>query len=108
MCIGVGGADAVDVMADIPWELKCPKVNKKMPNSYSILCCFHLLFNFIQQRLPLYCAYMLETEIPFFLCKVIGVKLTGHLSRWTSPKGLLFIFYFLPKLEEFYPKILFD
>ena len=23
--IGVGGADAVDVMADIPWELKCPK-----------------------------------------------------------------------------------
>lgn len=24
--IGVGGADAVDVMADIPWELKCPKV----------------------------------------------------------------------------------
>lgn len=25
-CSGVGGADAVDVMADIPWELKCPKV----------------------------------------------------------------------------------
>lgn len=24
--IGVGGADAVDVMADLPWELKCPKV----------------------------------------------------------------------------------
>ena len=23
---GVGGADAVDVMADLPWELKCPKV----------------------------------------------------------------------------------
>ncbi|KAI5452222.1 Aconitate hydratase mitochondrial, partial [Naganishia albida] len=23
---GVGGADAVDVMANIPWELKCPKV----------------------------------------------------------------------------------
>jgi aconitate hydratase len=23
---GVGGADAVDVMADIPWELKTPKV----------------------------------------------------------------------------------
>lgn len=22
----MGGADAVDVMADIPWELKCPKV----------------------------------------------------------------------------------
>ncbi|KAM0818516.1 putative Aconitase family-domain-containing protein [Seiridium cardinale] len=25
-CIGVGGADAVDVMADLPWELKAPKV----------------------------------------------------------------------------------
>src|SRR5215204_2934278 len=24
--VGVGGADAVDVMVDIPWELKCPKV----------------------------------------------------------------------------------
>lgn len=26
LCVGVGGADAVDVMAGIPWELKCPKV----------------------------------------------------------------------------------
>merc|ERR1712241_57600 len=45
LCIGVGGADAVDVMADIPWELKCPKV--------------------------------------------IGVKLTGSLSGWTSPKDVI-------------------
>lgn len=29
ICIGVGGADAVDVMAGIPWELKCPKVSRK-------------------------------------------------------------------------------
>lgn len=29
ICIGVGGADAVDVMADIPWELKCPKVSSR-------------------------------------------------------------------------------
>lgn len=29
LCIGVGGADAVDVMADLPWELKCPKVGVK-------------------------------------------------------------------------------
>ena len=29
--IGVGGADAVDVMAGIPWELKCPKVSKLCP-----------------------------------------------------------------------------
>jgi aconitate hydratase len=29
MCaIGVGGADAVDVMAGMPWEVKCPKVLK--------------------------------------------------------------------------------
>ncbi|CAK9300732.1 unnamed protein product [Gordionus sp. m RMFG-2023] len=26
LCIGVGGADAVDVMASLPWELKCPNV----------------------------------------------------------------------------------
>eukprot|EP00092_Neocalanus_flemingeri_P028993 GFUD01031476.1.p1 GENE.GFUD01031476.1~~GFUD01031476.1.p1 ORF type:complete len:785 (-),score=232.80 GFUD01031476.1:627-2981(-) len=45
LCIGVGGADAVDVMADIPWELKCPKV--------------------------------------------IGVKLTGKLTGWTSPKDVI-------------------
>lgn len=45
LCIGVGGADAVDVMAGLPWELKCPKV--------------------------------------------IGVKLTGKLSGWTSPKDII-------------------
>lgn len=45
LCIGVGGADAVDVMADIPWELKCPNV--------------------------------------------IGVKLTGKLSGWTSSKDII-------------------
>lgn len=32
LCIGVGGADAVDVMADIPWELKCPKVFPPPPS----------------------------------------------------------------------------
>jgi aconitate hydratase len=49
--IGVGGADAVDVMANLPWELKAPKV--------------------------------------------IGVKLTGEMNGWTSPKGKL---YFPPPL----------
>jgi len=43
--IGVGGADAVDVMAHLPWELKAPKV--------------------------------------------IGVKLTGQLNGWTSPKDVI-------------------
>jgi len=45
LAIGVGGADAVDVMADMPWELKFPKI--------------------------------------------IGVKLTGKLSGWTSPKDVI-------------------
>ncbi|KAF5398096.1 hypothetical protein PHET_08298 [Paragonimus heterotremus] len=26
LCIGVGGADAVDVMANLPWELKAPTI----------------------------------------------------------------------------------
>ncbi|KAI6650587.1 Aconitate hydratase, mitochondrial-like [Oopsacas minuta] len=26
LCIGVGGADAVDVMAGLPWEIKCPRI----------------------------------------------------------------------------------
>ena len=31
MCaVGVGGADAVDVMAGLPWELKAPKVHSHM------------------------------------------------------------------------------
>ncbi|MCB0665478.1 MAG: aconitate hydratase [Saprospiraceae bacterium] len=45
VAIGVGGADAVDVMADMPWELKMPKV--------------------------------------------IGVKLTGEMSGWTSSKDVI-------------------
>ncbi|RZK32179.1 MAG: aconitate hydratase, partial [Hymenobacter sp.] len=45
VAIGVGGADAVDVMAGMPWELKFPKV--------------------------------------------IGVKLTGKMSGWTSAKDVI-------------------
>jgi len=45
IAIGVGGADACDVMAGLPWELKWPKL--------------------------------------------IGVKLTGKLSGWTSPKDVI-------------------
>ncbi len=45
IAIGVGGADAVDVMAGMPWELKFPKL--------------------------------------------IGVKLTGTLKGWTSPKDVI-------------------
>ena len=45
VAIGVGGADAVDVMAGMPWELKFPKL--------------------------------------------IGVKLTGEMSGWTSAKDVI-------------------
>ncbi len=45
LAIGVGGADAVDVMAGMPWELKMPKI--------------------------------------------IGIKLTGKLSGWSSPKDII-------------------
>ncbi|NAW51984.1 aconitate hydratase [Elizabethkingia argentiflava] len=45
IAIGVGGADAVDVMAGMPWELKFPKM--------------------------------------------IGIKLTGKLSGWCSPKDVI-------------------
>ena len=45
LAIGVGGADAVDVMAGMPWELKMPKL--------------------------------------------IGVRLKGKLSGWTSPKDVI-------------------
>lgn len=45
IAIGVGGADAVDVMAGMPWELKFPKI--------------------------------------------FGVKLTGKMSGWTSPKDVI-------------------
>ena len=45
LAIGVGGADAVDVMASLPWELKMPRI--------------------------------------------IGVRLTGTLSGWASPKDVI-------------------
>jgi aconitate hydratase len=45
VAIGVGGADAVDVMAGMPWELKMPKL--------------------------------------------IGIKLTGRMSGWTSAKDVI-------------------
>lgn len=33
MCaVGVGGADAVDVMAGLPWELKAPKASSHPPS----------------------------------------------------------------------------
>ncbi len=45
LAIGVGGSDAADVMAGLPWEVKCPKL--------------------------------------------IGVRLTGSLNGWASPKDVI-------------------
>ena len=64
VCVGVGGADAVDVMANLAWELKCPKVSE-------YLC----------------------TQLVICFPQVIGVHLKGKLNGWTSPKGLWFVHY---------------
>lgn len=45
ICIGVGGADAVDVMAGIPWELKCPKVSSRHLIPYKFILSFDPVFN---------------------------------------------------------------
>lgn len=75
LCIGVGGADAVDVMADIPWELKCPKVCVLLERRELFLVkkCTN--------------CQLLVPNIPNF--QVIGVKLTGQLKGWTSPKDVI-------------------
>lgn len=80
ICIGVGGADAVDVMAGIPWELKCPKVGKLQycAHSSSSLFALFLFLNIFTTIYPLISS-----------SKVIGVKLTGTLSGWTSPKDVI-------------------
>ena len=41
MCaVGVGGADAVDVMAGLPWELKAPKVRlTPLRQVHHMRCC---------------------------------------------------------------------
>lgn len=46
ICIGVGGADAVDVMAGIPWELKCPKASEDRRRNKMMIfsCVFVLIF----------------------------------------------------------------
>ena len=46
MCaVGVGGADAVDVMAGLPWELKAPKVNNFNPPCSLRICWLLLLLH---------------------------------------------------------------
>jgi aconitate hydratase len=75
MCaVGVGGADAVDVMAGLPWELKVhfatvPSHLNRSPRLISNP-------NSVHFALPH------PSQAP----KYIGVKLTGKLSGWTSPK----------------------
>jgi aconitate hydratase len=64
IAIGVGGADAVDVMCGMRLH---------------ILRCLYTLANLICPGLPF------EITAP----KIIGVKLTGHLPQWASPKDII-------------------
>ena len=66
MCIGVGGADAVDVMAGLPWELKCPQVINSSPAINVIIC-----------------------QCLCVCLQVIGVRLTGEMGGWTAPKDVI-------------------
>lgn len=83
ICIGVGGADAVDVMAGIPWELKCPNVS----------CYGFFLHICLCIDLKMFCCLKSGNRGCLFtkdqLSQVIGVKLTGSLSGWTSPKDVI-------------------
>ena len=83
ICIGVGGADAVDVMAGIPWELKCPNVSRiqHLVTLFSTQSSFLAFFSFL--------AFLPTIYRSISSSKVIGVKLTGSLSGWTSPKDVI-------------------
>ncbi|CAG0893035.1 unnamed protein product [Darwinula stevensoni] len=75
LCIGVGGADAVDVMADLPWELKCPKVNAAVVTK--------------QKPTALRRKVLDKNVLYWMMSDVIGVHLTGKLSGWTAPKDVI-------------------
>ena len=62
----MGGADAVDVMAGLPWELKCPQV--------------HMLYT---------CAVHCVIVSVCVSLQVIGIRLTGELGGWTAPKDVI-------------------
>jgi aconitate hydratase len=69
----VGGADAVDVMAGLPWELKCPKVIGVK------VCrlCYQLL------SLPV----LRSQTAPHLLYNPL--QLTGKLNEWCSAKDVI-------------------
>ena len=51
MCaVGVGGADAVDVMAGLPWELKAPKVRSRWSPSSTAAPVLVLLKRWVADR----------------------------------------------------------
>ena len=90
MCaVGVGGADAVDVMAGLPWELKAPKVLQlavHLPPDRGRPLLSSALYS---RTLDLCLCCPRTTFICFTIVQVIGVRLTGKLSRWTSPKDVI-------------------
>ncbi len=63
MCaVGVGGADAVDVMAGLPWELKAPKVFHNCMQSLHASCC--LVFGNITRGQNIYYLEHVSAENP--------------------------------------------
>ena len=82
MCaVGVGGADAVDVMAGLPWELKAPKARglralRRAPRARRS--------GGGRQR-----GAKLRAGRVVCGAQVIGVKLTGKLRGWASPKDVI-------------------
>lgn len=93
ICIGVGGADAVDVMAGIPWELKCPKVCRREHFTHTVTLSTRSSSSSLYSSLfSFFLSVSLNLTRIFFLIplsQVIGVKLTGTLSGWTSPKDVI-------------------
>lgn len=53
MCaVGVGGADAVDAMANLPWELKVCSFSSRSQILRSRRCLVAVLHGFVLFRLP--------------------------------------------------------
>jgi hypothetical protein len=68
LCIGVGGADAVDVMANLAWELKAPKViGVKLTGKLQVIECS--LPTLVRLLLRLF-SFVLSAWIPLDLCSL--------------------------------------
>ena len=46
IAVGVGGADAVDALAGMPWEVKCPKVSNDIIYIYIYVLLYYSYTSF--------------------------------------------------------------